>query len=111
MRVANGGEVEKVMNLKKPMGEDARTSLADMIGAGARPGDTFVLVGFDNTKHVHTYDGRPIERPAGWVDGTEVIFVGWSGGTYVRRAQFTVNGEPWAGKGLASCLLVEEVAS
>ena len=99
------------MSLKNPMREAVHASLADMIGAGAKPGDRFRLRGFDNTRHVHTYDSQPIERPAGWVDGAEVIFVGWSGGTYVRRAQFTVNGETWAGKGLASCLLVKEVTS
>ena len=99
------------MSTKQSEPAEAHVSRADMIGSGAEPGDTYRLVGFDNTKHVHTYDGQPVERPGSWVDGAEVVFVGWSGGTYVQRAQLTVNGETWAGKGLASCLLVAEVAS
>ena len=84
-------------------------SLADMIKAGAQPGDRFTVTGFDPSRHIHTYDGQPIERPSRWVNGAAVVFLGWRQLTYSRRGQFSVNGEVWEGKGLASCLLVEEV--
>ena len=88
--------------------ENEMTSLADMIGAGAEAGDRFRIVGFDPSRHVHTYDGQPVERPEDWVDGSEVVFLGWSDRAITRRARFEINGEVYAGKGLASCILVKE---
>jgi hypothetical protein len=82
-------------------------SLADMIDKGAVAGDSFRLSGFAPERHVHTYDGEALKRPEGWVEGAEVVFVGWRETAFLRRAQFSVDGVVWSGKGLASCLLVD----
>ena len=85
------------------------TSLADMIGAGAEAGGRFIIAGFDPSRHIHTYDGQLVERPDDWVDGAEVIFLGWSERALTRRARFEINGAVYAGKGPASCILVKGV--
>jgi len=48
-----------------------------------------------------------MSRPADWIEGADVVFLGWRELAFNRCGQFSVGGEVYGGKGLASCLLVE----